>query len=56
MQNVINGQVLARLVPLEAVGTKTDLRFILESPVFPAGANTRVDPEHPEYLLAAANG
>lgn len=56
VQNVINGQVLARMVPLKAVGTKTDLRFILESPVFPAGANTRVDPEHPEYLLAAANG
>lgn len=56
VQNVINGQVLARFIPLGAAGARPDQRFILDAPTFPAGPNTRVDPEHPEYLLAAANG
>ncbi|MDR1776779.1 MAG: FapA family protein [Desulfovibrio sp.] len=56
VQNVINGQVLAEIVPFEQAGENHDPRFVLNDPVFPSGANTRVDPAHPQYLLAAANG
>ena len=56
VQNVIAGQVLAELVPLDASGPKVDQRFILENEAFPMGGNTRVDPRHPNYLLAAAKG
>ena len=56
VQNVIAGQVLAELVPLDAAGPKVDQRFILENDAFPMGGNTRVDPRYPNYLLAAAKG
>jgi uncharacterized protein (DUF342 family) len=65
VQNVIDGQVLAEIIPLDQVGQigqadqageDIDPRFIQEDPALPAGANTRIDPEYPQYLLAAANG
>lgn len=56
VQNVIDGQVLAEIIPLEEAGPTPDPRHILQKPVLPAGINTRVDPAHPNYLLAAANG
>lgn len=55
VQNVLAGQVLAALLPEEAV-EHPDPRFLLEEPVLPQGPNTRIDPAHPEYLLAAVNG
>lgn len=55
VQNVIKGQILAELLPLEEVENPLP-RFILEDGVLPQGANTRIDPEHPQYLLADANG
>ncbi len=56
VQNVIDGQVLAEIIPLEEAGPNPDPRHVLQKPVLPAGINTRVDPAHPNYLLAAANG
>lgn len=56
VQNVIAGQVLAELVPLDAAGSNIDRRFILNYAVFPMGGNTRVDPRYPNYLLASAKG
>ena len=55
VQNVISGQLLAEMVPLEEV-SDPDPRFILDSPSLPAGPNTRIDPAYPHYLLADANG
>lgn len=56
VQNVIDGQILAEIIPLEAAGPNPDPRFILDKPNFPAGTNTKIDPTYPQYLLAAANG
>ena len=56
VQNVIDGQVLAELVPLDKAAPGYDPRFVLEKPVFPMGSNTRIDPNYPNYLLSAANG
>lgn len=55
VQNVIAGQLLAEVIPLQEV-PDPDPRFILDSPVLPSGANTRIDPAFPQYLLANANG
>ncbi|MDR0466021.1 MAG: FapA family protein, partial [Deltaproteobacteria bacterium] len=60
VQNVISGQVLAELIPLNELQDepRADLkkRFIISSPKLPMGQNTRVDPKYPQYLLANANG
>ncbi len=56
VQNAINGQVLAELVPLDQVTEKCDPRFILARPEFPMGTNTRIDPAYPNFLLSAVNG
>lgn len=55
-QNVIAGQLLAEIIPLETLEGKPDPRFVLNEPELPAGPNTRVDPAYPNYLLADANG
>ncbi|MGE9986022.1 FapA family protein [Desulfovibrio sp. SGI.169] len=55
-QNVITGQLLAEIIPLEQLESKPDPRFVLNKPELPIGANTRVDPAYPNYLLADANG
>lgn len=55
VQNVITGQVLARMVPLDTV-RHPDRRFILHTHELPTGINTHVDPQHPTYLLASCNG
>lgn len=55
-QNVISGQILAEVVPLDELDEKPDPRFILDSPELPAGANTRIDPAWPRYLLSDSKG
>lgn len=55
-QNVIAGQILAEIVPLEEAGADVDKRYVLDTPALPAGPNTRVDPAYPNYLLAASKG
>lgn len=56
VQNVVKGQVLAEVVPLSEAGPDPDPRFILQSENPPLGFNTVVDPNHPNYILAAING
>jgi uncharacterized protein (DUF342 family) len=58
VQNVISGQVLAEIIPLDEINDASRLpkRFILAEAKLPRGPNTRVDPEYPQYLLADANG
>lgn len=56
VQNVIAGQLLAEVTPLEQAGAEPDPRFVLSRPVLPGGANTRVDPAYPNYLLSTSNG
>ncbi|MBQ7457028.1 MAG: DUF342 domain-containing protein [Desulfovibrio sp.] len=56
VQNVIKGQILAQIVPIETLDTEPDPRFVLETIDFPAGQNTYIDPNYPQYLLAAING
>lgn len=56
VQNVIRGQILAELVPLEQYEGNVDPRFVLDRPVFPAGENTRVDESYPNFLLADTKG
>lgn len=55
-QNVIAGQILAEIVPLEKETGPVDKRFIQETPELPQGPNTKIDPAYPNYLLAAAKG
>lgn len=55
-QNVIPGQILAEIVPLDQLDEKPDPRFIRDSPDLPMGANTRVDPAYPRYLLSDSKG
>lgn len=55
-QNVIAGQILAEVVPLAEAGPSPDPRFILNEERLPGGANTKIDPAYPRYLLAAAKG
>lgn len=56
VQNVIAGQLLAEVIPLEQAGAEPDPRFVLSRPVLPGGANTGVDPAYPNYLLSTSNG
>lgn len=55
-QNVIDGQLLAEIVPLDKLEEEPDKRFIRNTPELPQGANTRVDPNHPQFLLADSKG
>ncbi len=56
VQNVTKGQLLAEIVDMEEAGPETDERFILDTPVFPAGVNTYADPENERRLLAGVSG
>ncbi|MBO4312827.1 MAG: DUF342 domain-containing protein [Desulfovibrio sp.] len=56
VQNAISGQLLAEIIPLEEAGDSPDPRFILDEMRFPAGANTCVLKQLPNYLLSAAKG
>ncbi|MBO4369710.1 MAG: DUF342 domain-containing protein [Desulfovibrio sp.] len=56
VQNVIKGQILAQIVPLDTLTNPPNPRFILNTVDFPAGQNTYIDPEYPQYLLSAVNG
>lgn len=55
-QNVISGQILAEIVPIDQAPSDKDPRFIRDTPDLPAGANTKIDPAYPNYLLSAARG
>ena len=55
VQNVIKGQILAEIMPTSGV-EDPELEFLTTEPVFPAGPNTTIDPQYPQYLLADANG
>lgn len=55
-QNVISGQILAEIVPLEEAGADHDKRFVREVPELPQGPNTRIDPRYPRFLLSDAKG
>lgn len=55
-QNVIPGQILAEIVPLEEAGANIDKRCIRDTNELPAGPNTRIDPAYPRFLLAATKG
>ena len=56
VQNVIKGQILAQIVPLDTYEGEPNSRFIMHTIEFPAGQNTFVHPNYPQYLLSAANG
>lgn len=56
VQNVIKGQILAQIVPLDSLENNPNPKFILNTIDFPAGQNTYIDPQYPQYLLAAVNG
>ena len=55
-QNVIAGQILAEIVPLDQAGPNIDKRCIRDTAELPGGANTRIDPRYPQFLLAATKG
>ncbi len=55
VQNVSAGQLLAEFLPLSSVKNR-EKRFIYANPIFPMGANTHLDPENPERLLATTKG
>ncbi|MDR2727476.1 MAG: FapA family protein [Deltaproteobacteria bacterium] len=55
VQNVIKGQILAEFLPTDQV-PDPQAEFMHTTPEFPAGPNTYVDPDHPQYLLADING
>lgn len=55
-QNVIGGQILAEIVPLEEAGANIDKRCIRDTAELPAGPNTKIDPRYPRFLLAATKG
>lgn len=57
VQNVVKGQVLAEILPLEDdISPLPEKRFIMPEPLIPAGANTEIDPENPHRLLSSING
>ncbi|MBO4300582.1 MAG: DUF342 domain-containing protein, partial [Desulfovibrio sp.] len=55
-QNVLAGQKLAELIPIDEPGPEHDPRFCINQPVLPVGFNTCVDPNNPMVLLASASG
>ncbi len=55
VQNVVKGQILAEIVPLSSI-KNPESHFILKDKIFPQGPNTYINPEYPQYLLAAVNG
>lgn len=55
-QNAIPGQILAEILPADKAPPDADKRYFRDSAELPAGANTRVDPAWPNYLLSAAKG
>ena len=58
VQNVVKGQILAEIVPLDPTEEDSlpDQRFVTRTIEFPAGQNTFVHPKYPQFLLAATNG
>lgn len=55
-QNVIAGQVLAEIMPMDKAPKDADPRWVRDSNELPAGANTHIAPNWPQYLLAASKG
>lgn len=57
VENVIKGQLLAELVPLSPdMKVNQHSAHLYDEMILPQGPNTCVDPEHPHYLIATANG
>lgn len=57
VHNVVAGEIVAELVQVDDHKAESyDSRHLLDKPTFPAGANTRVDPQNPTFLLAGING
>ncbi|WMW65835.1 FapA family protein [Nitratidesulfovibrio liaohensis] len=59
VQNVVKGQVLAELVPLEEAGEgPLDPRYVYDTPPaeLPCGPNCELDPDSPSRVVADANG
>ena len=57
VQNVVAGQILAEILPLEDVPEgKRDPRFIYSKKYLPCGPNCTPHPENPDKLIAACNG
>ncbi|MEF2229530.1 MAG: FapA family protein [Pseudodesulfovibrio sp.] len=56
VQNVEEGSVIARWVPLENAGGEADLRFVSPERKFPAGRGTGIRRNDPDRLYAAVNG
>ncbi len=57
VQNVVAGQVLAELLPLdEYTGSRRDPRFIRKDSDLPIGVNCARHPENPNKIIALANG
>jgi hypothetical protein len=56
VQNVARGQELARWVDSEMDAGQGGVNLAFEEKIFPAGANTMVDPDDPDRLLASAPG
>lgn len=57
VQNVVSGQLLAEVVPLDdAARGKADSRFIQEDELIPAGLGTGLKRSEPEKLFAARDG
>lgn len=55
-QNVIAGQILAEIMPAEKAPADGDKRWFRNDNSLPAGANTRIDPKYPQYLVADSKG
>lgn len=55
-QNVIKGQILAEMIPADQAPPDADKRFFRDSPDLPAGGNTRIHPQYPQYLIADTKG
>lgn len=55
-QNVIRGQILAEILPADKAPADADKRWFRDSSNLPAGPNTRIDPDHPTFLIADSKG
>lgn len=57
VQNVVEGQVLAEVLPLtKDMSPLPEKRFIRSEPTLPVGPNTAIDPNNPHRLISTING
>lgn len=55
-QNVIKGQILAEILPADKAPENADKRWFQDTPDLPAGVNTHIDSQYPQYLVADTKG